>query len=103
LRGRIYRVDLGEGVGPKPLLVVSNNRRNAALGDALAVRVTTTSKWSHLSSVAPIDPGGGQTGWVMCDDILTIDPDEVMADLGAVSAGTMERVLAALLHVFGGR
>jgi hypothetical protein len=24
-------------------------------------------------------------------------------DLGAVSAGTMERVLTALVHVFGGR
>jgi mRNA interferase MazF len=38
LRGQVYRADLG--FGAKPWLVVSNNDRNRALSDLLAVRIT---------------------------------------------------------------
>ncbi len=40
VRGRIYMADLGHG--QKPWLVVSNNQRNRALGNFLALRITTT-------------------------------------------------------------
>ena len=46
LRGQVYRADIG--FGPKPWLVVSNNHRNRALSDLLAVRITTTDRHANL-------------------------------------------------------
>ncbi|CAN5876747.1 hypothetical protein BH09ACT7_BH09ACT7_54460 [soil metagenome] len=49
-RGQVYRADIG--FGAKPWLVVSNNRRNTALSDLLAVRITTTTKHAIPLSAA---------------------------------------------------
>jgi mRNA-degrading endonuclease toxin of MazEF toxin-antitoxin module len=46
LRGQVYRADIG--FGPKPWLVVSNNHRNRALSDLLAVRITITERRANL-------------------------------------------------------
>lgn len=92
LRGRVYRVDLGSPVGKKPLLVVSNNRRNEAFDDALAVRITTSDK-PKLASIVPLAAADAPLeGKVLCDSYVIIYPDEVEADLGALSVGTMTRV-----------
>ena len=42
----VYRADIG--FGAKPWLVVSNNHRNRALSDLLAVRITTTDRYANL-------------------------------------------------------
>ena len=54
LRGRVYRAKLGN-IEPKYYLVVSNNRRNAALDDVLVVRLTTTAK-AALRSIVELGP-----------------------------------------------
>jgi mRNA interferase MazF len=46
LRGQVYRADIG--FGAKPWLVVSNNHRNRALSDLLAVRIITTDRHANL-------------------------------------------------------
>ena len=46
LRGQVYRADIG--FGAKPWLVVSNNHRNRALSDLLAVRITATDRHANL-------------------------------------------------------
>jgi len=100
VRGRVYLVDIGLDE-PKRLLIVSNNRRNNALGSALAVRLTTSTKPS-LPSIVELAPADHPlVGRIVCDDILEIWPDESRKDLGAASATTMQRVGVGLAAALG--
>lgn len=99
-RGRIYRVDLGLDDSPKPMLVVSNNIRNAQLPEILAVRISTSAKPS-MPSIVELPPGEPQVGRVLCDRITVIYEDEVLTDLGALSPAVMHAVGEGLKHVLG--
>jgi mRNA interferase MazF len=101
LRGRVYRAKLGHIDEPKFFLVVSNNRRNGAFEQVLAVRLTTTEPRSPRPAMAELGHGEPFTGWTSCDDIETLYPDEVQADLGAVSSAAMRRVEDGLRAAFG--
>lgn len=71
VRGRLYPVylDTGEQNERKPFLVVSNNQRNANLGDCLAVRLTTTRKKPRTTRI-PLGPADlPLRGFVLCDEI----------------------------------
>jgi mRNA interferase MazF len=94
IRGQIYRADIG--FGPKPWLVVSNNRRNAALGDLLAVRITTTTKRADLPTWIPLGTADPITGWIVCDDLQQLARDELADYLGALSPATINRVNTGL-------
>lgn len=94
LRGHVYRVDLGHGA--KPWLVVSNNRRNAALVTVVAARITSTDRHVDLPTVVPLAPGDPLVGWVLCDDLVQLDRDELSPHLGSLGAATMRRVSAGL-------
>lgn len=99
-RGRVYAAKLGE-LDEKYYLVVSNNARNRNLGQVLAVRLTTSSK-PQLDSIVPLTKDDNFTGFVVCDDIIEIYPDEVRRDLGALSArtlGAVNRGLKAALAI----
>lgn len=89
-RGQVYRADIG--YGPKPWLVVSNNRRNAALRDLLAVRITTTSKHASLPTWIPLTAADPLTGWIICDDLQQLARDELTDHLGALCPPTVSRV-----------
>ena len=96
VRGRVYRVDLGGSIGLEPMLVVTNNRRNKAFGDALCVRITTSDK-PDMDSIVPLAAADAPlVGRVLCDDYYVVYPDEVHTDLGAVTAATMARVCDGL-------
>lgn len=97
-RGRVYRADLG--YGPKPFLIVSNNRRNNALDSALAVRLTTSQK-PELSSIVPLGSADPLVGRVLCDDIVPIYREELREDLGALSRESMAAVAAGLSSALG--
>jgi mRNA interferase MazF len=101
LRGRIYRAHLGHTGDDKYFLVVSNNRRNKAFEQVLAVRLTTTKPRDSRPAMVDLGPGEVMTGWASCDDIETIYDDEVRADIGAVTAQTMRRVEAGLRAALG--
>jgi len=101
LRGRIYRAHLSHIGADKFFLVVSNNRRNRAFEQVLAVRLTTTPPRDDRPAMVPLGPEEVMTGWVSCDDIETIYDDEVRADAGALTAPTMRRVEEGLRAAFG--
>jgi mRNA interferase MazF len=101
LRGRMYRAHLSHIGEDKYFLVVSNNRRNRAFEQVLAVRLTTTPPRDERPAVVPLGPGEIMTGWVSCDDIEVVYDDEVRADLGAITAPAMRRVEAGLRAALG--
>lgn len=88
-RGNIYWVDLG--YGEKPFLVVSNNARNRALKSAIVARITTSEK-PPLESIVKLSSHDPLVGRVLCDDLETIDEDEVLRHGGALSLHTMQLV-----------
>jgi len=101
LRGRVYRAHLSHIEEDKYFLVVSNNRRNRAFDQVLAVRLTTTKPRDSRPAMIELGPGEAMAGWVSCDDIETVYDDEVRADMGAISAQTMRRVEAGLRAALG--
>jgi mRNA interferase MazF len=89
-RGQAYWVTI-EGMR-KPWLIVSNNARHAQLGNALAVRLTTTAK-PVLASVVRLDHRDKPlAGSVLCDDVAIIWHDELEELAGALTMQTMMRV-----------
>jgi len=101
VRGRIYRAHLSHIGQDKYFLVVSNNRRNRAFEQVLAVRLTTTPPRDERPAMVPLGPGEIMTGWVSCDDIEVLYDDEVRADLGAITAPAMRRVEAGQRAALG--
>lgn len=94
VRGQIYRVDIGHG--PKPWLIVSNNRRNRNLSDVLAVRITTTQKHIDLPTWVPLCPDDPMVGHINTDDLQQLGRDELGELLGVLSPRTIVRVNEAL-------
>lgn len=94
VRGRVYWADVG--YGEKPWLCVSNNGRNAALDDFLAVRMTTTTDKPRLPTIVPTTPADPLAGLVLCDDLVQLFRDEVTRDGGALTPRTMTSVAGAL-------
>lgn len=95
LRGRVYAAKLAHIDGEKYFLVVSNNRRNAALPQVLTVRLTTTPK-PVIPSIVELCHGEVFVGRVVCDDITELYADEVRRDLGALTPAAMAQVNNAL-------
>jgi mRNA interferase MazF len=95
LRGRVYTATLAHVKDEKYYLVVSSNRRNERLPQALAVRLTTSHK-PQIPTVVELDRREPFTGRVLCDDIEALYPDEVRRDVGALSPNAMARVEAGL-------
>jgi mRNA interferase MazF len=85
-------------------VVVSNNSRNRNLPSVLGARLTTSVKPS-LPSIVELPAHEVVTGQVVvCDDIVELWEDEVIATLGALSVRTMDGVdrgLAAALALPG--
>lgn len=96
----MYAANLNVIDGLKYFLVVSNNRRNEQLQQALAVRLTPTPK-PALPSIVVLPEGEPFVGSVVCDDIVELYPDEIRRDLGALSPNTMSRVNAGLRAALG--
>jgi mRNA interferase MazF len=103
VRGRVYAAVLQglEDVPEKYYLVVSNNRRNEAFPQVLAVRLTTTPVRSPRPSVVELDQREAFCGRAVCDDIVELYPDEVKRDLGALSRDAMRRVADGLASALG--
>ncbi len=99
-RGRVYLMDLGYADGPKHMLVVSNNQRNTALQESLAVRITSSVK-PALPSIVELPAGEVLGGRVLCDKITVVYPDEVLSETGALRPATMRSVEGGLKHALG--
>ncbi|MEV7783577.1 type II toxin-antitoxin system PemK/MazF family toxin [Kitasatospora sp. NPDC088351] len=83
------------GTGRKPWLVVSDNARNRALSDCLAVRLTTSVK-PDLPSIIRLTAADPLVGRVLCDDIALLYRSDLEEDRGALSPSTMMKVAAGL-------
>ncbi|MDJ0356261.1 type II toxin-antitoxin system PemK/MazF family toxin [Paenarthrobacter sp. PH39-S1] len=99
-RGVIYAATLSEEVGEKYWLVVSNNQRNQAFGNALAIRITTTVRSDRPSRVA-LPPENAVNGWALCDEVTTLYDDEPVAELSGVSMAAMANVNVGLMAALG--
>lgn len=95
LRGQLVQVEIGLDE-PKIVVVVSNNRRNRALGSVLAVRLTTSAK-PDIASVVEMPDGESVTGRAVCDDIIEIFEDEVMTLRGGLTAGALAAIDRGLM------
>ena len=93
VRGRVYMADIGSG--RKPWLVVSNNARNRALSDCLAVRLTTSVK-PDLPSIIRLNSADPLIGRILCDDIALLYRSDLEEDRGALSPATMMKVATGL-------
>ncbi len=91
-RGQVYRCDLG--YGPKPWLIVSNNSRNRALADIIAIRLTTTAR--DLPTWVRLGPADPLTGYANADCIEQLGKDELGGYLGALTPATMHNINQAL-------
>ena len=100
LRGHIYFADIEE-FGPHYWLVVSNNQRNAAYGDVLAVMLTTTAPKLPRPSYVALNTRDGFEGWIACDDITIVYRNELESLKGALSPETMRAIDAGLSHALG--
>lgn len=103
VRGRVYggkmeHVDDGR---EKCYLVISNNRRNKAFPQVLAVRLTTTPVKSPRPALVELDHREVFSGSASCDDIVELYPDEVTRDLGALTPNAMARIEDGLRAALG--
>lgn len=100
VRGRIYSAVIPPLDEEKYFVVVSNNRRNEALEQVLAVRLTTSPK-PRLASIVELATGESFVGRAVCDDIVEIYESEVRRDLGALSPHAMQAISRGLMAALG--
>jgi len=97
LRGQVYRADIG--YGPQVWLIVSNDPRNRATADVLAVRLTTTARelptWVRLGPTDPLQ------GYANADNIETLGKTELDEYMGSLSPESMMNVNRALAVALG--
>lgn len=91
VRGRVYAVKIPSIEGEKYFLVVSNNRRNGQLPQALGVRLTSSLK-PVMPSIVELPQDEVFIGRVLCDDIVELYQDEIIRDLGALTPRSMVQI-----------
>lgn len=98
VRGQIFLVDEPEDSNPPQhfYLVISNNGRNRALPNVLALMVTTTDKSGIATAIELTPEDRPLTGWVVADNIYQLWDDELTRPRGYISRGTMRKIESAL-------
>jgi mRNA interferase MazF len=91
LRGQVWEAEV-PNLGRKPFLILSNNGRNRALSDVLAVRVTTAPKPDLPTIVELEHQDQPVVGRVLCDDLSGVPKSWFKRYMGPVSRGTLQRV-----------
>lgn len=107
-RGEIWHVDLNpvagrEQQGSRYVLIVSNDRFNAATGTAIVVPITSGGMGSRIKGMTVTLSGAGTnaTGMILCDQLRTVD----LRARGGRRAETapdfiVDEVLARVLPIF---
>jgi len=95
MHGAIYMIEYfdenGLSLGEKPILIVSNDGRNAQLDNYLAVRITTSQPIPGVRAQVPRERGPA-VGRARCDDILIVYLDELKRHLGNISILDLQNV-----------
>lgn len=101
-RGEIWRVNLDPTVGseikkPHPCVVVSPAELNDHLRTVMVAPMT--SKGFPAPFRVPVTHAG-QKGWIVLDQLRTVDKTRLVKKMGAVSAKTLSAALLTLQEVF---
>jgi len=101
-RGDVFLVSLNPARGgeirkTRPCVVVSPDELNANLRTFIIVPLTTGG---HPYPFRIPCRFGGQTGYVVIDQIRTVDRERLVRRLGKLSPSTVGRVLAILQEMF---
>lgn len=71
-------------------------RCHGLIDTVIAARVTTTGKHARLPTDVPLSSTDPLAGFVVVDDLIPLDREEMTVALGALSPSTMLAVSAAL-------
>lgn len=101
-RGDVFLVSLNPARGDKirktrPCVVVSPDELNAYLQTIIIVPLTTGGHPYPFRVPCRFE---GQTGYVVIDQIRTVDRERLVRRLGKLSPSTVGRVLAILQEMF---
>ena len=100
-RGEVVLVDYpytAGGAKVRPALVVQNDRDNARLRNTIVAQISSNTSRVHEASQLLIElakePGCGlkRDSAGICTNLLTLDKDDVLRVLGALSPASMARV-----------
>jgi mRNA interferase MazF len=81
----------------RPCLIVSPDEMNRHVGTAIVAPMTTKGR-SYPSRV-PVKFDGRQ-GWIVLDQLRTVDRARLVRRLGSIDEGTADQVLAVLAEIF---
>ncbi len=101
-RGDVYLVALDPTLGhevkrTRPALVVSPDEMNHGLQTAIIAPMTTKS---HAFPTRVGLTFQGKRGYIVLDQIRTVDRRRLVKKIGTVQGGTMARALAVLSEMF---
>ncbi len=77
----------------RPCLVISPDEMNRAIGTVIVAPMTTASRDYPTRIRVEF---GGKTGWIVLDQIRTIDRSRLVKQLGAVEREAVDQVKAIL-------
>jgi mRNA interferase MazF len=81
----------------RPCLIVSPDEMNRHIGTVIVAPMTTKGR-SYPSRV-PVRFDGRQ-GWIVLDQLRTVDRARLVRRLGSIDEGTADQVLAVLAEIF---
>jgi len=107
-RGQIWLVDWSPGrgseqLGRRPALVIQTDAANTNARYPNTIVLTLSTKGlsvaTHVEIVPDARNGLRETGWVKCEQILTIAKDRLVTLWGTLSSNDLERVEQAVKAV----
>ena len=101
-RFEVYLVSLDPTIGKeikktRPALIVSPNEINHNIGTVI-IAPMTTKQHDYPTRVACIFEG--KKGWVVLDQIRTVDKSRLVKPLGRLSEGVNQKVSQVLVEMF---
>ena len=108
-RGEIYYADLSPVVGSeqggiRPVLIVQNDVGNKHSPTVIAAAITSQREKSRLPTHIEINSGScglAKDSVVLLEQIRTIDKKRLKERMGALDAGSMDKIIEALQVSFG--
>jgi mRNA interferase MazF len=90
----VYLVSLDPTVGreikkSRPCVIISPNEMNRHISTVIIAPMTTKSR-SYPTRVEVVF--GGKEGWIVLDQIRTIDKSRLVKKLGKIKGGTIQKV-----------
>lgn len=99
-RAEVWVADLGEDIGHKPVLVISEDGINIGLHQPIVARVTAQERERSIRTAVTVEPsvfnGLDEDSWVLCHDLTTLREKDFSHKVGELTQLEMERVAQGL-------